>query len=149
MVASGGDAKTLVLGRVPARSPSYAPVVRVPRGESFVLRVRGLTEGTRFVAQVGAGSRWVRLDALRSNAQGRADMPALRGRRLGDYVVRLRGPGGDNFFVRITVTQGPEVTRTYPEWPVREPGPVRLRPWATEPGQDESATAGPNLDRGD
>ena len=92
---------------MPARSPSDAPVVSVPPGESFILRVRGVTAATRFVAQVGAGSRWQRLDALRSNAQGRAEMPALTGRSLGDYVVRLRGADGDNYFVRIRVTQDP------------------------------------------
>ena len=80
-----------------------APVVRVSRGEAFIVSLRGLPERTRLLAQVRSGTRWVRLDELRTNGSGRASLPALDGKRTGEYVVRLRDADGGEYFIKIVV----------------------------------------------
>ena len=101
------QAEPVTLRKPPATSQNRAPVVNVTRGEAFVVKLRGLPQRERFVAQVKAGKRWVRLDTVSSNRGGRLKLPALDGRRPGDYVVRLKDQAGVSYFVRIRVTRGP------------------------------------------
>lgn len=105
--ADPAGAQVIPLGKPPARNPSRAPLVPVPQGESFIVKLRGLPERERFVAQVRSGRSWGRLDEIRSNRDGRVTLPALDGRRSGDYLVRLKGADGARYFVRFRVSTVP------------------------------------------
>ncbi len=107
MPADPDDAELVALRKAPATSQNRAPVVNVTTGEAFIVKLQGLPQRERFVAQVKSGNRWVRLDTVRSNRGGRLELPALDGRRPGDYFVRLKDQAGANYFIRIRVTRDP------------------------------------------
>ena len=87
-----------------------APVARIPLGEAFILKVRSMPERTTFNVQVQVRAsstriapRWKSFDTAQSDRRGRMNLPALDARKPGEYLIRLRGPGGDNYFLRIVV----------------------------------------------
>lgn len=79
--------------------------MEVPRGEAVIVGLRGLPERTRFSVQVQAGGKWTKLGDSRADGRGRLDLPALEARRTGEYLVRLRSPQGDFYFVKLLVTR--------------------------------------------
>ena len=58
--------------------------------------------------QVRAGAsratpRWKSLADARPNRKGHMDLPALDARKRGEYLIRLDGPRGARYFVKVLV----------------------------------------------
>lgn len=116
-VSSGGltpadptNAVDVAIRRPPATSPAKAPLTRIPLGEAFILEVRRMPKRTTFDVQIQepaasarAASRWKSLDTARSDRRGRMDLPALDASKPGEYLIRLLGPGGESYFLKIVV----------------------------------------------
>ena len=96
-------AERILVRQPPSPAKASAPVIEVPLGDSFVLRLRGLPVGARFSIQLQSGPSWTRIGQRSSNRSGRLSLPALDGRRGGEYTLRLLD-GNRTYFVKVSVT---------------------------------------------
>jgi hypothetical protein len=86
---------------------SNAPVVTVPEGTPVAPVVSGLPTNTSLRAGVKGPTRakdaFVTFGTTRSNANGRAKVPAFKPSRAGTYTIQLATADGKAFYLKVTV----------------------------------------------
>ena len=101
------SAQTPVVNAPLSTSVSNAPVVTVPAGTPVAPVVSGLPVSTNLRAGVKPPTRakdaFVTFGTTRSNANGRAKVPAFKPSRAGTYTIQLATADGKAFYLKVTV----------------------------------------------
>jgi hypothetical protein len=101
------SAQTPVVNAPLSTSVSNAPVVTVPAGTPVAPVVSGLPVSTNLRAGVKGPTRakdaFVTFGNTRSNANGRAKVPAFKPSRAGTYTIQLATADGKAFYLKVTV----------------------------------------------
>ena len=101
------SAQTPVVNAPLSTSVSSAPVVSVPPGTPVAPVVSGLPTNTSLKAGVKAPTRakqaFVTFGTTRSNANGRAKVPAFKPSRSGTYTIQLATADGKAFYLKVKV----------------------------------------------
>jgi hypothetical protein len=88
---------------------SSAPVLTVPAGTAVAPLVSGLPVSTSLRAgakaptSTRAKSAFVTFGTTRSNANGRAKVPAFKPSRAGTYTIQLATANGKAFYLKVQV----------------------------------------------
>jgi hypothetical protein len=106
--AEKASAQTPVVNAPLSTSVSSAPVLTVPAGTAVAPVVSGVPVNTSLRAGVKAPTRakeaFVTFGTTRSNANGRAKVPAFKPSRAGTYTIQLATANGKAFYLKVTVT---------------------------------------------
>jgi hypothetical protein len=101
------SAQTPVVNAPLSTSVSSAPVVTVPPGTPVAPVASGLPVSTSLRAGVKAPTRakeaFVTFGTTRSNANGRAKVPAFKPSRAGIYTIQLATADGKAFYLKVQV----------------------------------------------
>ena len=101
------SAQTPVVNAPLSTSVSSAPVVTVPPGTPVAPVVSGLPSNKSLKAGVKAPTRakeaFVTFGTTRSNANGRAKVPAFKPSRSGTYTIQLATADGTAFYLKVQV----------------------------------------------
>jgi hypothetical protein len=101
------SAQTPVVNAPLSTSVSSAPVVSVPPGTPVAPVVSGLPSNKSLKAGVKAPTRakeaFVTFGTTRSNANGRAKVPAFKPSRSGTYTIQLATADGTAFYLKVQV----------------------------------------------
>ena len=101
------SAQTPVVNAPLSTSVSSAPVVSVPPGTPVAPVVSGLPSNKSLKAGVKAPTRakeaFVTFGTTRSNANGRAKVPAFKPSRSGIYTIQLATADGTAFYLKVQV----------------------------------------------
>jgi hypothetical protein len=105
--AEKANAQTPVANAPLSTSESSAPVVTVPPGTGVAPIVSGLPVSTNLRAGVKSPIRakdtFVTFGTTRSNAYGRAKLPAFKISRAGTYTIQLATADGREFYLKVKV----------------------------------------------
>ena len=103
------NAQAPVVNAPLSTSVSSAPVVTVPPGTPVAPVVSGLPVSTNLTAGVQAPTStraknaFVTFGTTRSNANGRAKVPAFKPSRSGTYTIQLATADGKAFYLKVKV----------------------------------------------
>jgi hypothetical protein len=101
------SAQSPVVNAPLSTSAASAPVVTVPPGTPVAPVVSGLPTNTSLRAGVKGPTRakdaFVTFGTTRSNANGRAKVPAFKPSRAGTYTIQLATADGKAFYLKVTV----------------------------------------------
>jgi hypothetical protein len=105
--AEKANAQTPVANAPLSTSESSAPVVTVPPGTPVTPVVSGLPVSTNLRAGVKSPTRtkdtFVTFGITRSNAYGRAKLPAFKISRAGTSTIQLATANGKAFYLKVKV----------------------------------------------
>jgi hypothetical protein len=88
-------------------SVANAPVLSIPAGAPVAPVVSGLPTSTNLRARMSSPTRakeaFVTIGNTRSNASGRAKVPAFKATRSGTYTIQLSTAEGKSFYLKVQV----------------------------------------------
>jgi hypothetical protein len=88
-------------------NPTNAPVLLIPAGAAVAPVVSGLPVTTslrvRMSVPVRAKQAFVTIGNTRSNANGKAKVPAFKATRAGTYTIQLSTAEGKAFYLKVKV----------------------------------------------
>ena len=106
--AETANAQTPVVNAPLSTNPASAPVLTIPPGTPVAPVVSGLPTNTNLRAGFNRRTRakdvFVTFGTTRSNANGRAKVPAFKPSRAGTYTIQLATADGKAFYLKVKVT---------------------------------------------
>lgn len=103
-VAQAANVRVVVFTKKAGASLAKAPKVNRKVNQIVRLSVPGLSPSDRETVSLFVRGKWVTLGTVKTDATGRATLPAFRPTKAGTYNVRITDAAGVSRYVKVVVS---------------------------------------------